>query len=80
MTKPIGPKKSNNTLPASATRGGMTLEEVGAALNITRERARQLEATALRKLRARLGAKGIRANDILPDDWETRDRTTNDPY
>jgi len=34
-----------------AERGGITLEEVGTILNLTRERIRQLEATALVKLR-----------------------------
>jgi hypothetical protein len=33
-----------------AERGGMTLEEVGEILNLTRERVRQLEATGLQKL------------------------------
>lgn len=31
-------------------RGGATLEEIGAAINTTRERARQIEAGALNKL------------------------------
>jgi len=35
----------------AAERGGMTLEEVGELLNMTRERARQIEEGALRKLR-----------------------------
>ena len=34
-----------------AERGGMTLEEIGALLNVTRERARQLEKSALVKLK-----------------------------
>lgn len=34
-----------------AERGGITLEEVGEILNLTRERIRQLEVTALQKLR-----------------------------
>ncbi|MCK5688702.1 DNA-binding protein [Myxococcota bacterium] len=33
-----------------AERGGITLEEVGDILNLTRERIRQLEVTALKKL------------------------------
>jgi len=33
-----------------ADRGGATLEEIGAAINTTRERARQLEMLALKKL------------------------------
>lgn len=35
-----------------ADRGGMTLEEVAGALNVTRERARQIEVMAFEKLRA----------------------------
>lgn len=34
-----------------ADRGGITLEEVGELLNLTRERIRQVEATGLEKLR-----------------------------
>ncbi len=34
-----------------ADRGGMTLEEVGELLNLTRERIRQVESTGLEKLR-----------------------------
>jgi hypothetical protein len=35
-----------------ADRGGITLEEVGELLNLTRERIRQVEAAGLEKLRA----------------------------
>lgn len=34
-----------------AERGGMSLEELGALLNVTRERARQIELTAIGKLK-----------------------------
>jgi hypothetical protein len=37
-----------------AERGGVTLEEIGGLLNVTRERARQLEEHGLRKLRRRV--------------------------
>ena len=37
-----------------AERGGLTLEEIGALLNVTRERARQLEQSGLDKLRAKV--------------------------
>lgn len=47
-----------------AARGGMTLEEIGAALQVTRECVRQLEAVAIRKVKAR--SKG------LPDDEARR--------
>lgn len=48
-------------------RHGMTLDEVARAFNITRERARQIEASALRKLRIALREKGITPELILPD-------------
>lgn len=37
-----------------ADRGGITLEEVGALLNLTRERIRQVELKGLQKLRAQV--------------------------
>lgn len=37
----------------------MTLEAIGQRLGVTRERVRQIEAAALRRLRARLQARGI---------------------
>ena len=37
----------------------MTLEAIGRRMGVTRERVRQIEAAALRKLRARLQARGI---------------------
>jgi hypothetical protein len=40
---------------------GITLEEVGTLINCTRERVRQIEATALRKL----AALGIRHRDLV---------------
>jgi hypothetical protein len=38
-----------------AERGGVTLEEVGEILNLTRERVRQVEVTGLEKLRSLSG-------------------------
>ncbi len=37
----------------------MTLEAIGQRLGVTRERVRQIEGAALRKLRAHLGARGV---------------------
>ena len=37
----------------------MTLEAIGQRLGVTRERIRQIEGAALRKLRARLEARGV---------------------
>jgi hypothetical protein len=45
MSKPLAQTKMDER------RGGMTLEEVGVVLGVTRERVRQIEKTALRKLR-----------------------------
>jgi DNA-directed RNA polymerase sigma subunit (sigma70/sigma32) len=48
--------------------GGMTLEQVGAVLGCTRERVRQIETKALRKLRKKLIERGIyKYGDISAD-------------
>lgn len=39
-----------------ADQGGMNLEDVGAAMNLTRERIRQYEVVALRKMAIGAGA------------------------
>jgi DNA-directed RNA polymerase sigma subunit (sigma70/sigma32) len=41
-----------------------TLEAIGRRLSISRERVRQIEANALRKLRGLLAARGIDAADL----------------
>lgn len=41
-----------------AERGGVTLEAIGELLNVTRERARQLEAAAMEHMRKRLAVIG----------------------
>lgn len=58
---------SSNTYP----RQGMSLDEVARAFGITRERARQIETAALRKLKIALQKRGISPEDILPD-WSNR--------
>jgi RNA polymerase primary sigma factor len=42
----------------------MTLEAIGQQLSLTRERIRQIEGAGLRKLRARLEARGLGAPDV----------------
>ncbi len=46
---------------------GMTLEAIGKELGITRERARQLEANALRKARKVIKQRGFTLQDLLPE-------------
>ena len=43
----------------------MTLEEVGETLNVTRERVRQIEAKALRKMRQRASSLNIVLDDYI---------------
>ena len=45
----LGPARESCALDL-AGRGGMTLDEIGALLGVTRERIRQIEGTALAKL------------------------------
>lgn len=45
--------------------GGATLHEVGLALGVTRERVRQIEEVALRKLRAALRLQGVTLEDVV---------------
>lgn len=47
-----------------ADRGGVTLEELGALMNVTRERARQLEMRALKQLREELAVRGLRFAEL----------------
>ncbi len=51
-----------------AERGGITLEEVGAIMNLTRERVRQLEMKGLHKLRATVEGDLDIDEDDLDDD------------
>ena len=43
----------------------MTLEEVSLVLGVTRERARQIEQTALRKARRILESRGFTLDDLF---------------
>jgi DNA-directed RNA polymerase sigma subunit (sigma70/sigma32) len=43
----------------------MTLESIGRKMRLTRERVRQIEAAALRRLRALLAARDVKPSDLL---------------
>jgi DNA-directed RNA polymerase sigma subunit (sigma70/sigma32) len=47
----------------------MTQADIAAALGVSRQRAIQIEQSALAKARAILSARGMRLEDILPPDW-----------
>ncbi len=48
-----------------AERGGVTLEEVGQFMNLTRERIRQLEALGLQKVRETIHERSL-TDDLIP--------------
>jgi hypothetical protein len=50
-----------------AERGGITLEDVGILMNLTRERIRQVEALGLRKVRETIEERNL-TEDLTPDD------------
>lgn len=55
-----------------------TLEEVGSAFNVTRERIRQIEAKALRKMRHPIRSKQLRAFlDLLEEEEKGKTKKTN---
>jgi DNA-directed RNA polymerase sigma subunit (sigma70/sigma32) len=57
----------------------MTLEEIGAVLGCTRERVRQIEKKALRKLKFRLMELGVIAgSDLIDTPYGTSDKFTKD--
>jgi len=57
----------------------MTLEEIGAIMGCTRERVRQIETKALRKMRSALIRRGIlQYNDISADTEGTTNPFTED--
>ncbi len=48
-----------------AGEGPMTLETIGRRMGVTRERVRQIEVAALKRLRALLAARGVNPSDLL---------------
>ena len=55
-----------NTKPNTNSQANRTLEEIADMMDVTRERVRQIEAKALRKLKQKLASKGV-GKDILGD-------------
>jgi DNA-directed RNA polymerase sigma subunit (sigma70/sigma32) len=53
-----------NTKPNTNSHSNRTLGEIADMMDITRERVRQIEGKALRKLRQKLASKGV-GKDIL---------------
>ena len=53
-----------------ADRGGVTLEEVGEILNLTRERIRQVEVIGLEKLRETEFADDLEGQTVVEDRGE----------
>lgn len=62
------PYRSRNpcTRRAGYTHGGATLDVVAKELGVSRERVRQIETQALRKLRSWLRWYGLTLDDLLP--------------
>ena len=62
----------------AADAGGLTLEDVGELMNLSRERIRQIEAAALSKLRKGLEREGVTIEDARDDDgpsvWDATTR------
>ena len=56
---------NNQWVHSNNASSALTLQEIADALNLTRERVRQIEAKALTKLRKKMQAKGIKASDLL---------------
>lgn len=55
-----------------ADRGGLTLEEVGKILNLTRERVRQLEDRSLARLKALAEALDMELEEMVPEPQMTQ--------
>ena len=56
---------NNQWVHSNHANSALTLQEIADAMNLTRERVRQIEAKALTKLRKKMQAKEIKASDLL---------------
>ena len=68
LQEPVGPSQGaaavTPVVRMYATES-MTLEEVGYCLGITRERVRQIETAALRKVAVKLAGRGLSSDRLL---------------
>jgi len=56
---------NNQWVHSNHANSALTLQEIADAMNLTRERVRQIEAKALTKLRKRMQTKEIKVSDLL---------------
>ena len=56
---------NNQWVHSNNASSALTLQEIADAMNLTRERVRQIEAKALTKLRKRMQTKEIKVSDLL---------------
>ena len=57
--------RNNQWIHSNNSSSALTLQEIADAMNLTRERVRQIEAKALTKLRKRMQTKEIKVSDLL---------------
>ena len=56
---------NNQWVHSNNSSSSLTLQEIADAMDLTRERVRQIEAKAIRKLRQKMTELKIRSNDFL---------------
>jgi len=57
--------RNNQWIHSNNSSSALTLQEIADAMNLTRERVRQIEAKALTKLRKRMQTKEIKVSYLL---------------
>ena len=57
--------RNNQWFHSNNASSALTLQEIADAMSLTRERVRQIEAKAIRKLRQKMTELNIRPNDLL---------------
>ncbi len=57
--------RNNPWIHINNSSSALTLQEIADAMNLTRERVRQIEAKAIRKLRQRMVESKINPKDVL---------------